>query len=302
MLLQDWLGAFRLRTVPLSIAGIFLATCLVGAQQQLDLLLVIFSFISVMLLQVLSNLANDYGDAIKGTDQYRLLKDRKVSTGKISAQKMKTAIYIVALMALVSSSLSIFISFHWDINALLYGGLVALSVWAAIAYTVGKKPYGYRAMGDIFVFIFFGLMSVCGGYFLLAHRWDPWIIFPAASIGFLSAAVLNINNVRDLETDRKSGKRTIPGIIGATWSRRYQVVLITLAFLCALVYKLYYFKGVGQLIFLLLLFPFIKHIIRFYDLKDSLKINSELPKVSKLTFHFSLLFGLGEQEWVAYYL
>lgn len=299
---RDWIAVLRLRTLPLSLSGLLLTALVVSSQQLLDITLCLTSFLAVASLQILSNFANDYGDGLKGSDKERAVQDRMLALGVVSVRWVKIFMAGFALSACFFSVASIWLSFgNFQWEAFLYIGFVALSVWAAMAYTMGRRPYGYRALGDVFVFVFFGLLNVCGGYYLLSHRWDIWMVLPAISVGALSVAVLNLNNIRDLESDKKNGKITLPVIMGVVLAKRYQMVLVITAVLTAIVYKAHYFKGPFQFIFLLAVIPGVAHLIRLWRLDTPAEVNEELSKVAQSTFLFSVLFGLGEQEMVAYW-
>lgn len=191
--------------------------------------------LTTVFLQVLSNLANDYGDFENGADNdERIGPKRALQSGEISKKQMKNAIYIFVFLSL-SSGISLIYS-AFGIQYIYYQlGFLTLgigAIWAALNYTAGKNPYGYRAMGDIFVFLFFGIIGVFGTFYLQAKELNWWILLPATATGFLATGVLNINNTRDLEPDKKAGKITIPVLIGAKAARIYQLILIDSSFIC----------------------------------------------------------------------
>ena len=222
------LRSMRLRTLPLSLAGVILGLGLAARYHTTPIAVIVTTLLTAALLQVLSNLSNELGDYLSGTDTdgrsgpaYSLL------SGTLTPADLRKAITVVAILCCLSGIAMIWLSFGTllcpEAIALLLLG--AAAVWAAIRYTLGRNPYGYRGLGDIFVFLFFGIASVGGAYFVAAHTFDPWVLLPAAAIGFFSIGVLNTNNIRDMETD--AGTRvTIPLKIGLRNARIYQTALI----------------------------------------------------------------------------
>ena len=215
--MTDWIKAARLRTLPLSMSGIIMGSFiarwkLLEQGKTWDWTIFALALLVTLLYQVLSNYANDYGDGVKGTDKNRIgeAEQRAVASGKISASQMRNAVILFALLSLVTTFYLLYKAFFPNFINEFYTfiGLGVACILAAIGYTVGKKPYGYLGLGDIMVFIFFGLVSVCGSYFLFTKSFDWDILLPASAIGLLSAAVLNLNNMRDIENDEKSGKKT----------------------------------------------------------------------------------------------
>lgn len=192
--------------------GSFLA----AAQGQFNGPVVLFCALTTIFLQVLSNLANDYGDSQHGVDsQHREGPSRAVQAGAITAAQMKKGMYLTSLLSLLSGILLLYLAFPDRLYGfLLFLGLGLLCIWAAVAYTVGGNPYGYAGFGDVAVFVFFGLVGVLGTYFLQTQRFAPFLLWPAASLGFFATAVLNINNIRDLRSDELAGKRSVPVRLG----------------------------------------------------------------------------------------
>jgi len=226
-----WIQAFRLRTLPLALSSILMGIIVSYIHDGFHLEVSIWAIITTLFLQILSNLANDYGDAIKGTDnQNRIGPERTVQSGEISPKSMKYAIIIFALLSLLSGLILIWISGINMLSALMFLLLGILAIAAAIKYTVGKKAYGYSGLGDLFVFVFFGLLAVLGSFYLntLTFSWD--IVLPATTIGLLSVAVLNLNNMRDLENDKKSGKNTLVVRIGIKKAKLYHTIIVNIAF------------------------------------------------------------------------
>jgi len=293
--LNDWLSAFRLRTLPLALSGIILGSLLAYADGLFDSGIAGLAVLTATLLQILSNLANDYGDTQHGADNDgRVGPKRTVQTGKISKSQMKGAVRLFAILTFICGLGLLFYSF-WPANItliLIFLGLGIASMAAAIKYTMGKNPYGYRALGDIFVFLFFGFVAVGGTYFLHAKTFHWTILLPAASIGFLSAAVLNLNNMRDVVNDKKVGKITIPVLLGTANSHRYHLLIFTLAIISAGLFV--YLKGAPfyGFIFLLILPILLVH-IKKVGAVDPAGLNPELKKIALTTLLFSLLLGVG---------
>lgn len=224
---EAWLHAVRLRTLPLALASIFAGSFLAQWQGSFRWEVLVLSSLTTIFLQILSNLANDYGDSIHGADSSeRKGPIRAVQSGLISLQEMKRAMILFGALSLGTGVLLIYIALpDWKyFLAFLVLGLAA--IWAAIRYTSGKNPYGYAGLGDIFVFIFFGIVGVTGTYFLHALEANPLILLIAISLGCFSTAVLNINNIRDIDSDRLAGKLSVPVRIGRTNAIRYHWALI----------------------------------------------------------------------------
>ncbi len=229
---EAWLEAIRLRTLPLALSCIGMGSFLAAYDGHFSLPILILAAITTISLQILSNLANDYGDTIHGADSAeREGPKRAVQSGAITSAEMKRAIVILAIISLISGIALIWLALgdQWYL-ALLFLGFGLASIWAAITYTAGKNPYGYMGLGDISVFIFFGLLGVGGTYFLHAGSitWD--FILPAVSCGLFATGVLNLNNIRDITSDIKAGKRSIPVRLGRSKAIIYHWTLLALGF------------------------------------------------------------------------
>lgn len=305
--LKSFIKAARLRTLPLSISGIIIGSYLgvdsLNSISQSNPRLVIwmtpifwFAILTTIGFQVLSNFANDYGDGIKGTDKNRKGEARMVSSGAITPNQMKSAMIITAIITLVIALLLIYFAFGRENFgfSLLFFGLGVLSIVAAIKYTVGNSPYGYSGFGDIFVFLFFGLLSVLGSYFLYTKHLDFEILLPAISVGLLSAAVLNLNNLRDREEDKRNNKNTLVVRLGIEKSKRYHYFLIFGALVAALTYVLLDFKTIYQFLFLVAFLPLLKNVKTVSQNKIPAELDSELKKVALSTFLFAILLGIGQ--------
>ncbi|WP_354623579.1 1,4-dihydroxy-2-naphthoate octaprenyltransferase [Psychromonas sp. MME2] len=295
-----WISALRLRTLPLAAASIILSAGLAAQAHIFDPVIFTFTLITALLLQILSNLANDYGDAISGADNdFRVGPTRAMQTGVISKKSMKRAILITVVVTICSGVSLLFIALGNDLTSwLLFLALGVLALAAAITYTMGKLPYGYRALGDLSVFIFFGLLGVIGSYYLYAHTFHYGLLLPACSIGMLSAAVLNINNMRDVFNDKAANKITLVVL----WGRRKAYIYhLFLLFTCQLLACLYLCTLIDvaawQYLFLLTLIPFSKSCLRLSvaingDCRDGDIFNQELKNTAISSFVFALLFAL----------
>lgn len=232
---KDWISSFRLRTLPLALSCILGGSFLAFVEGGFRLDVLILAAITTILLQVLSNIANDYGDGVKGTDnENRVGPTRAIQSKAISPAQMKKAVIINAILAFISGILLIYTSLKnaSSTEILIFVGLGVASVIAAITYTIGKKAYGYSGMGDIFVFLFFGLIGVFGVYYLHAHIFNWEVIWMAAFVGLMSTAVLNMNNMRDITNDKESGKNTLVVKIGFASAKYYHSFLIVGAIIC----------------------------------------------------------------------
>lgn len=291
--IKTWIAAARLRTLPLSVAGIITAGAAAVEVEKFSLPVFLLALATTLGLQILSNFANDYGDHVKGTDNHeRVGPMRTMQSGLLNRKEMKTGMVITSAITLSFAILLIYISFKneniWHSTIFLILGLVA--IFAAITYTVGRFAYGYRALGDVFVFIFFGLLSVMGGYFLFTKNLESYIFLPAIVIGLLSVGVLNVNNMRDRSADKKTNKNTIAVILGEEKVKVYHYFLIVGAFLAA---SLYFFLNESkwyQFIPLLAFIPLFIHLKTVKENQSSPLLDPELKKVALSTFLFSILF------------
>ncbi|WBX74460.1 1,4-dihydroxy-2-naphthoate octaprenyltransferase [Tenacibaculum pacificus] len=305
-MIKNYIKAARLRTLPLSVSGIIVGASLgyeVAFSQNLTDLKGFFWQSSIFWLailttigfQVLSNFANDYGDGIKGTDDNREGEARMVSSGAITPKQMKTAMIITGVITLIIALSLIYVSFGKDdfLYSVIFFGLGVSSIVAAIKYTVGKSAYGYSGFGDVFVFVFFGLLAVVGTYFLYTKQLNFTVFLPAITIGLLSTAVLNLNNMRDRVNDAKVGKNTLVVKMGAKLAKLYHYNLIIASFLFAMIYVIITYKSPLQFLFILAYLPIIKHLFFVYKNKEEPLLDGELKKVALSTFLFSILFALG---------
>ena len=293
---KNYIQAARLRTLPLSVSGIIVGSFLAASQGFFNWMICVLALFTTIGFQVLSNFANDYGDGIKGTDDNRTGEKRLVASGAISPAQMKKAMVITTIITLIIALLLIYISFGKDNfgYSVLFFFLGIASIAAAIKYTVGNSAYGYSGFGDIFVFVFFGLLSVVGSYFLFTKEINFTIFLPAISIGLLSTAVLNLNNMRDRINDKKAGKNTLVVKIGAEFAKYYHYYLIIASFLLALLYVVIKFTNPFQFLFVIAYLPLLKHVLFVIKNTDEAALDGELKKVALITFFFGILFGLGQ--------
>jgi len=294
--LKIWIEAFRLRTLPLAMSATILGSFLGYSSGSFKWGVFIFGMLTTLFLQVLSNLANDYGDALKGSDNEKRIGPMRVtSAGLVSHRQMRWMIYIFVFLSLVSGILLIWSGLGDTLSLIhlvfLLLGIAAIA--AAIKYTVGKRPYGYAGLGDVMVFIFFGILGVVGTYFLHTHTivFDAFI--PAAAIGLFSVGVLNLNNMRDRENDKENGKNTLVVRFGARWAKHYHLFLILTGIGLGLLYTLLNFESAIQLLFLLSVPMLAMDVRTVLANTHPVELNSELKRLSLSTLLFSFSFGVG---------
>ena len=302
--MKHWIQAARLRTLPLSVSGIIVGSMYALAYPTDNVLtptevfnwrIFGYAILTTLGLQILSNFANDYGDGMKGTDnEDRIGPKRAIQSGVISPQAMKRAIIITSGLTLISAMLLIYYAFRYTnlSYSLFYLVLGILAIASAIRYTVGDTAYGYRGFGDAFVFVFFGLVSTLGVNFLYSKQLNFDLFLPATAIGFLSVGVLNLNNMRDEASDRKSNKNTIVVKIGAAKAKKYHYFLIVSAMILVLVFALINDFRIDQYLFLLAYIPLTKHLITVHKNQESKLLDPELKKLALSTFALSILLAV----------
>ena len=296
-MLKHYIQAARLRTLPLSVSGIILGSSLAYANGFFDWKIFVLAIITTIGFQVLSNFANDYGDGVKGTDnEDRIGPERALQSGAISPKQMLNAIKITGVVTFCIALILIYVSFGKENfgYSILFFGLGLASIAAAIKYTMGKNAYGYSGLGDVFVFLFFGLLSVCGSYFLFTKSINFAIFLPAISLGLLSVGVLNLNNMRDRESDAKANKNTLVVKIGGEFAKYYHYFLLIVGFLFTLLYVIIHYSSPIQFIFILAFIPIVKHMLTVVNSKNPVDLDPELKKLALSTFFFAILFGLGQ--------
>lgn len=295
---KAWIQAARLRTLPLSVSGIIVGSaCAYPFFHANPNFIVIFSLaiLTTLLLQVLSNFANDYGDGVKGTDnENRIGPQRAVQSGILTAEQMKKGMVVTAVFSLISALLLIYISFGQEnfFTSIFFFVLGISCVVAAIKYTVGKGAYGYRGLGDLFVFIFFGLVSVLGSFYLYGQWFDLWVILPAVAIGNLSIAVLNINNMRDLDADKLVGKNTLAVKLGREAAKQYHYSIVLFALLALIVYGVYANMVWYKFFFIMAYIPLLKHLLFVRNNTVPRELDTQMKVVAMTTFLISVLFSL----------
>lgn len=293
--LRVWLGAVRPRTLVLALAGISMGLLLAAAAGYLNPVTALLTLVTAVLLQVLSNLANDYGDTIHGADTAaRVGPERAVQAGHVTPRQMLRAVLLSAVLAAVAGLLLVRLSFGAGglLLALLFLLLGAAAIWAAWAYTGSARPYGYAGLGDVMVFVFFGPVSVLGSYFLQAGTLPAWLLLPATSAGLLSVAVLNVNNMRDLAGDRLAGKLTIPVRAGLPAARTYHAALLGGAVTTALLAVVLNWQSGWQLLFLGAV-PLLAAHLRAVRMTEGAGLDAQLRPLALGAFMFCLLYGLG---------
>jgi 1,4-dihydroxy-2-naphthoate polyprenyltransferase len=294
---QAWLAAMRPRTLPLAIACIGMGGFLAAARGFFRWEIVALCVLTAVFLQILSNLANDYGDAVHGADAAgRIGPVRVVQSGLITPQAMRLAIGVFALLSALSGLTLVWLAFGAEglLLVALFVLLGALAIGAAVTYTAGSKPYGYAGLGDIAVLIFFGWVAVLGTYFLQAQSlaWTLWL--PATAMGLLSVGVLNVNNIRDLASDAKAGKRTVPVRLGPRRARIYHLVLLVTAVLLAFIYTFIEYHSPWQLLFLLSLPLLIGNMRGVWQSERPDQTAPYLKQMVMTSLLFALTFGLGQ--------
>lgn len=296
--MKKWILAARLRTLPLSLSGLLLAGFIAKFEGIYRADIFLLSLLTTLAFQVLSNFANDYGDAVKGTDDNRVGEKRAVASGLITQKEMKIAIAIMVILSLVCIAALLYVSFipdHID-YLVIFLGLGVASILAAIFYTMGKKPYGYIGLGDLFVFIFFGLLAVLGGEFLYSKSFNWLNVLPAAAMGCWSMAVLNLNNMRDVENDVKNNKITVASKLGFQNSKYYQLILMTLPFIFGAIYVSFLPEKEGKLsalIFLILIFLANALRRQIMKVKEPREYDQYLKPVSMMALFYAVLLGYG---------
>lgn len=295
MKISYYIKSMRLRTLPLSLAGVVLGILLAVADYRINWKAALLVMLTTVCLQILSNISNELGDTLNGVDgEGRQGPKYSLENGGLSIDEMKRFIKIMAVVCALSGLLMLQCSFGtlFGIEPLCLIALGAAAIGGAIKYTLGRNPYGYRGLGDISVFIFFGIVSVLGSYFVVAHTIPSLIlVLPAAAIGCFSVGVLNVNNIRDMESDR--GLRvTVPLKLGIHNARIYHTALIVLGWLCLVAFNLMRFPDPWHWVFIVTLPLYIIHLRGVWTLEGR-ALDKMLPLLVMSTFILSLLFGGG---------
>ena len=294
---KSWVKAARLRTLPLALASIAMGGFVASTQKTFNLQAVLMAGLTTLLLQILSNFANDYGDFSKGTDdENRLGPKRTVQSGEVTAREMKLAMLAFSLLSLASGLIMLLYYVQLPVTeTLLFVGLGIAVIAAAIKYTTGKNPYGYAGLGDFFVFIFFGLVAVLGTYFLATQAWKWSVLLPAIAMGMLSTGVLNLNNIRDYTNDKNKGKRTLAVKLGVDGAIYYHTALTSIPFMALLAYNLIIHANWPAYLVLLLLPLFFIDLMKIRKLKNTAALDPFLKKLALKTLLLTLVYGIGLQ-------
>ncbi|WBV61008.1 1,4-dihydroxy-2-naphthoate octaprenyltransferase [Chryseobacterium camelliae] len=304
--MTDWIKAARLRTLPLSLSGIIMGAFiakwrLYGEGGFWDWKIFALALVVTLLYQVLSNYANDYGDGVKGTDAKRAseAEARAVASGKITAKQMRNAVILFSALSFIATIALLYIAFipNYMNEFYIFIGLGVACILAAIGYTVGKKPYGYMGLGDVFVFVFFGLVSVCGSYFLFTKSFSWDMLLPGAAIGMMSMAVLNLNNMRDIESDKLSGKNSFALRIGFKNAMIYEMILLQLPLILILLFLgvngFFQTQNYYVFIVMILMLPLMKVRRKIMAVKNPRELDPFLKQVGIMTFVMAVLTAFG---------
>ncbi len=286
----------RLRTLPLALAGIGMGSFLAAADGVFDAGVTTLAIVTATCLQILSNLANDYGDSVHGADSAeRTGPSRAVQSGLITKSEMRKGMLVAAILSAISGIALVWLALGTDglLLALLFIALGGAAIWAAVNYTAGDNPYGYVGLGDLFVFLFFGLAGVLGAYFLQAGGLSPILLLPAISTGAFAVAVLNVNNIRDMESDVKAGKHSIPVRLGHGKARLYHWALLAVGLVCALAYVAVTWQSVWQLLFLVSV-PLLVKNGRAVATLPRTQLDPLLKQMVLASLLFVITFGLGQ--------
>jgi 1,4-dihydroxy-2-naphthoate octaprenyltransferase len=294
--MKKWIAAFRLKTLPLALSNTIMGSALAAGEDKFRWSIFGLAALTTILLQIMSNMANDYGDFVNGKDTAeRIGPKRMVQSGEITPKTMLRGIIIIGIFTAISGLTLILVGTAGiDItNILIFGVLGIAAIVAAIKYTVGKNPYGYRGLGDIFVFIFFGLVGVIGTYFLHAQSFSWDLLLPASAMGFLSTGVLNMNNLRDYEADKNANKKTIVVAMGQQKAKFYHLFLVGGAILLAIIYTIINYSSPWQWLFVISLPVLFLNLKIVFSYKNSIELYPELGKLAMGTLLFAISFGVG---------
>ena len=292
--IKMWIETARPKTLPLALATILTGSALAYRAGHFHWGITILCLLTTLFLQVLSNFANDYGDHQKGSDTAeRIGPLRGIQQGAISAAQLKKGLYVMIALSFLCGALLIGIAYQNVSDLIAFSLLGVLAIVAAITYTMGNKPYGYLGLGDISVLIFFGLLGIGGTYYLQVHDFSAVILLPAVASGLLATAVLNINNLRDIEQDRKAGKNTLAVRLGPHNGRIYHCILLAVAALFYLLFALFNLHHLLGFIFLLTYPLLLKHALFVYSHKEPTALRPMLAQMSLIALFTNALFSLG---------
>ena len=291
-----WIKAARLRTLPLAFASIILGSMLAAFYGKYNSTVILMSVLTTLFLQVLSNFANDYGDSVHGADHKdREGPSRSVQSGLITLGQMKMAMIIFSVLSFVSGMVLIHLSFPFlGFYYILFTLLLVVCIYASITYTSGSSPYGYKALGDISVFIFFGIFGVALNAFVHLGYWNWSILLPASAVGLLSTGVLNLNNMRDVISDKQAGKNTIAIMLGFKQSKTYQYILVIVPYILATLFVCIEVEtpSVFNFLYLVTLPIIIKHVQAVRAIKYVQHYDPMLKVIAITTLLFCITLGL----------
>jgi len=294
--MNPWIEAARPRTLPLALSCILMGCFLAYADGAFSGMVAFLAVLTTIFLQVLSNFANDYGDAVSGKDSdLREGPRRAVHSGQITASAMRRALILFSGLSLISGISLLYISLQNASSEVfwVFLGVGLACIAAAITYTAGKRPYGYVGLGDLSVLIFFGWVGVLGTYYLHTLIWNWDLLLPATSCGLFAVAVLNINNLRDIESDNATGKNSIPERLGRDRAVVYHWLILLTGMGCILLYTLTHFSHYTQLFFLLSFPLFIRNGLAISRLRKAAELDPYLKQMALSTLLFVVLFGIG---------
>jgi 1,4-dihydroxy-2-naphthoate octaprenyltransferase len=298
--LSTWLHAFRLRTLPLAVSSIIVGSALavpysrISAERTFRLEVLLLALLTAILLQILSNLANDLGDHLHGTDNAaRVGPQRAVQSGSIPPAAMKRAMLLCGTLAFASGVALIVSALGIRLMTLVFLLVGLLAIGAAVKYTFGRNPYGYAGLGDVSVFLFFGIVGVMGTHYLHARTIDWMHLLPAAGFGLLSAGVLNVNNMRDIRNDKASGKITLAVRLGPDAAKSYHGFLIIGGLTCLMLFTALNFRGMPQWGFLVTTSVLASHLRVVLRNHDPAALDPELKRLALATFATAIAFAVG---------
>ncbi|MFT3884181.1 MAG: 1,4-dihydroxy-2-naphthoate polyprenyltransferase [Flavobacteriales bacterium] len=292
--MKPWLHAFRLRTLPLALSGILVGSALAAYNGHFRGPVLALALLTAVLLQVLSNLANDLGDHEHGTDNAdRVGPQRAVQSGAIAPAAMKRAMVICGLLALAAGTALIVTALGLSVRTLVFFGIGLLAIGAAVKYTYGRNPYGYAGLGDASVLLFFGFVGVAGTYYLHTATFTWPVLLPALAFGLLATGVLNTNNMRDRVNDAASGKHTLAVRLGAENAKNYHTVLIGTAFFALVLFTAWFTPHKWVWLFLLGSVPVLIHAVRVQANTDPKLLDPELKRLALGTLLTAVTFSIG---------
>lgn len=292
MKIKSWIEAARLRTLPLSVSGIIVGCSLAFADGGFNGPLFGLLLATTVLLQILGNFANDLGDYQHGTDNAdRVGPQRTLQGGGLTVSAMKRGIAVAAVLSFIVGLLMLWVSFGFGKGFWVFVGIGIAAIVAAMRYTMGRNPFGYRGLGDLMVLVFFGFATVAGSYFIVAHQITVESVLLSLAIGFMSVGVLNVNNLRDSEGDRQSGKMTVVVKFGTRFGQVYHLVLCLSAIVLVAASLLVWHSAVCLLWVVVPVALLLAHGIRVFRAADVKTLDPELKKLSLTTLLMSVLYA-----------